>query len=61
MDPEEFDDVTVLEVLRSLDLEDAVPGANEVKPGVECWLIDTVIATDEMWAGVAPYTEDASE
>ena len=59
--PEIFHDATILEILGSLDLEDAVPSANEVRPGVDCWLIDTIVTTDEMWARVAPYTEDASE
>jgi len=61
LEPEYFDDATLLEVLRSLDLEDAAPSANEVQAGVVCWLIDTVIPTDEIWAGVAPYTENNSQ
>ena len=59
--PEIFHDATILEILGSLDLEDAVPSANEVRPGVDCWLIDTIVTTDEMWARVAPYTEDATK
>jgi len=51
---------TLSEVLQSLDIEDA-PSANEVQADmVECWLLDTIVATDEMRAGVAPYTEDST-
>jgi hypothetical protein len=50
---------TLSEVLQSLDIEDA-PSANEVQAGGECWLLDTTVATDEMRAGVAPYTEDST-
>ena len=58
--PEIFHNATMFEVLRSLDIGDA-SSADEVQASVECWLLDTIVATDEMWAGVAPYTEDATQ
>jgi hypothetical protein len=58
--PELLHNATLVEVLQSLDIGDA-PSADEVQAGVECWLVGTIVATDEMWAGVAPYTEDATQ
>ena len=56
-----FYNATLFEVLQSLDIE-GVPSANEVQADmVGCWLLDTIVATDEMRAGVAPYTEDATQ
>lgn len=46
--PELLHNATLVEVLQSLDIGDA-PSADEVQAGVECWLLDTIVATDEMW------------
>jgi hypothetical protein len=58
--PEITHNATLFEVLQSLGIEDA-PSANEVQAGGECWLLDTIVPTDEVRAGVAPYTEDTTQ
>jgi hypothetical protein len=60
LEPEVSHNATLIEILRSLDIR-GWPGANEAQRNVQCWLLDTIVATDEMWAGVAPYTEDDTQ
>jgi hypothetical protein len=60
LEPEVSHNATLLEILRSLDIK-GWSSANEPHRNVQCWLLDTTIATDEMWAGVSPYAEDGTE
>jgi hypothetical protein len=53
LEPELFHNATLIEILRSLDIEEVL-NVDDVQASVSCWFSDTIIATDEMWAGVAP-------
>lgn len=55
-----FPNATLVEILKSLDILDEA-SANNLQTDAECWLSDTIVASDEMWAGVAPYMEDATQ